>query len=131
MNKYEHSKIYKIVNDVDDMVYVGSTIQPLNERWRKHIIDYNHRNLKSKFHQKIKQIGIDKFKIILISMYPCYSKQQLLIREREEYDKYDNNILLNKQRPIIVEENEIGKKNYDKVYRDKHKKYLYEQKKYI
>jgi len=33
MNKYEHSKIYKIVNDVDDMVYVGSTTHELYERW--------------------------------------------------------------------------------------------------
>ena len=54
MNKYEHSKIYKIVNDVDDMVYVGSTIKPLDERWRKHVVDYNRRNSKCKFHQKIK-----------------------------------------------------------------------------
>ena len=43
MNKYEHSKIYKIVNDVDDMVYVGSTIKPLDKRWLTHLIDYKRR----------------------------------------------------------------------------------------
>ena len=37
MNKYEHSKIYKIVNDVDDSVYVGSTYRPLQERWKGRI----------------------------------------------------------------------------------------------
>ena len=37
MNRFKHSKILKIVNDVDDMVYVGRTCRPLQKRWKEHI----------------------------------------------------------------------------------------------
>ena len=37
MNKFEQGKIYKIINDVDDMVYIGSTIQLLRQRFSLHI----------------------------------------------------------------------------------------------
>ena len=50
MNKYEHSKIYKIINDVDDMVYGGSTCQKLDDRWRFHMLDYRrHPEYRQKF----------------------------------------------------------------------------------
>ena len=37
MNKFEQGKIYKIINDVDDMVYIGSTIQLLRQRFSSRI----------------------------------------------------------------------------------------------
>ena len=36
MNEYGY--IYKIVNDIDDMVYIGKTINP-KERWKRHLWD--------------------------------------------------------------------------------------------
>ena len=112
MNKYKHSKIYKIVNDVDDMVYVGSTTEPLDRRWLTHLIDYKRRP-NNKLYTKIHKLGIEHFKIILISIYPCKSKEQLIYREfeREQYDKYDISILLNTYRPIITKEKEIAYRN--------------------
>ena len=52
MNKYEHSKICKNVNDVDGMLCVGSTTEPSDERWRKHIDEYARLNSKHKLHKK-------------------------------------------------------------------------------
>ena len=59
MNKYEHSKIYKIVTDVDDMVYVGSTTHELYERWGRHLCDINK---KRKLGQHILKIGLNILK---------------------------------------------------------------------
>ena len=93
MNKYEHSKIYKIVNDVDDMVYVGSTYQKLERRWVFHMYDYK-RHPEYNLYKKMHEIGIEHFKIILISIYPCETKEQLFQREREEFDKYGKDKLV-------------------------------------
>ena len=106
MNKYEHSKIYKTVNNVDGMVYVGSTTLKLDGRWRFHMLDYQ-RHPDYRLYKKMHEIGIEHFKMILISIYPCETKEQLLWREREEFDKYDKNKLLNKFRPKVTKEEEI------------------------
>ena len=121
MNKYEHSNIYKIVNDVDDMVYIGSTILKLNERWRHHLYD-SHRFKNGKLDHKFHELGIEHLKIILISIYPCKSKEQLLQREREEFEKHDASKLLNKFLPIISkkEQTEYRKRFYQE-YKVKNK----------
>ena len=118
MNKFEQGKIYKLVNSVNDMIYIGSTIEPLHRRWVSHLTDYKRRP-NNKLYKKIHEIGIENFKIILISIYPCKSKEQLIKREREEYDKYNTDILLNIYRPKITKEEEIE-------YNKKHKKEYYE-----
>ena len=127
MNKYEHSKIYKIVNDVDDMIYVGSTYQKLDIRWGLHMYDYK-RHPEYNLYKKMHEIGIEHFKMILISIYPCETKEQLLWREREEFDKYDKNKLLNKFRPKVTKEEEIEHrkkhdKEYHEIHKDRHNKY--------
>ena len=121
MNKYKHSKIYKIVNDVADKVHVGSTTEPLDRRMLNHLIDYKWRP-DNKLYTKIHKIGIEHFKIILISIYPCKSKEQLIQREREEYDKYDTDILLNTYCQKVSEE-EINQRNQKcrKLYYEKTK----------
>ena len=35
-NRYHNAKIYKIVNNVDDMVYIGSTCLSLSKRKHLH-----------------------------------------------------------------------------------------------
>ena len=36
MEKYNQGKIYKIVNTVDDKIYIGSSIQKLHNRMNNH-----------------------------------------------------------------------------------------------
>jgi hypothetical protein len=90
MTKYQHGKIYKIDNDVDNLIYVGSTIQPLNIRFSDH-------KCASKLHPERKiykhfmKLGIDHFEIKLIKNYPCNNKLELEIEE-ERYK-----IMLNAQ----------------------------------
>jgi hypothetical protein len=37
-NRYTNGKIYQITNNLNDMIYIGSTCLPLRKRW------YNHKN---------------------------------------------------------------------------------------
>ena len=37
-NRYNNGKIYQITNNLNDMIYIGSTCLPLRKRW------YNHKN---------------------------------------------------------------------------------------
>jgi hypothetical protein len=83
MPNYENSKIYKISNDVNDDIYVGSTTQKLHQRMKGHrqtsketICRHN-----SKFYQLVRELGLEHFKIVLIEDYPCGNKEQLLARE--------------------------------------------------
>ena len=76
---YKNGKIYQILNNVNDDVYVGSTTQPLCKRLYKHKADTKRRNFK--IHKLIREIGEDKFYIELIESYPCNSKEELNARE--------------------------------------------------
>jgi hypothetical protein len=80
--RYSNGKIYRLVNDVDDEFYVGSTCMTLSKRF------YGHKRKAKivpnrKVYQHFNTIGWDKVKIILIEQYPCNDKLQLTRRERE------------------------------------------------
>jgi hypothetical protein len=80
INKYQNSKIYRIINDENDEVYVGSTYNMLcrrMEKHRSHRFQYAHRPL----YKLMNEIGIAKFHIELIEEYPCDNKEQLRKRE--------------------------------------------------
>lgn len=85
-NRYNNSKVYKLVNDCDDEVYVGSTTEPLHKRLYKH-------KQKSKLcpdrrvYQHILNVGWDTVHIVLIESFSCNSKEELLRRERHYIDE--------------------------------------------
>lgn len=83
MNRYQQGKIYRVWNDVDDAIYVGSTCQPtLADRMRGHRSDSKRsRDQNMKLYQHFHAIGIEHFKIELLEAYPCDSKDALLARE--------------------------------------------------
>ena len=80
MGKYQHGKIYFISNDIDQLIYVGSTITSLNRRFASH-------KSASKLHPNIKlykhfaKLGVEHFKIKLIKNYPCADRTALDIEE--------------------------------------------------
>jgi hypothetical protein len=83
MPNYQEGKIYKIVNDVNDQVYIGSTTQALIKRFRCHCSNAkNSIFATSYFYDKMREIGIQHFRIELIKLYPCASKEKL---ETEEF----------------------------------------------
>ena len=117
--KYQHGKIYKISNDIDKLIYVGSTIQPLSQRFTNH-------KCASKLHPNIKlykhfaKLGIHHFKIILIKLYPCNNKLELEIEE-ERY-KLLLNAQLNTRRAFRTAEQRKEQDNKSKKkYREKNR----------
>ena len=75
MVNYQNSKVYKIINEKNEIIYIGSTAQKLCQRYQTH-------NHKSPNH-----------KIILIENYPCNSREELCMREynKKYHEKYKEN----------------------------------------
>jgi hypothetical protein len=93
--KYQNAKIYKIVNSIDKLIYVGSTIETLNIRFSKHK-SRSKRSPNIKLYKHFAKLGAEHFKIILIKNYPCAGKTELAIEE-ERY-KIRLNAQLNTRR---------------------------------
>jgi group I intron endonuclease len=81
---YNNAKIYKIVNDIDDEIYIGSTCQRLSMRMVGHRVQAN-KQYKIKLYEHMNELGIDHFKIVLIKAYKCENIEQL--QKKEEFYK--------------------------------------------
>ncbi len=81
-NKFQHAKIYKIVDNSSDLIYIGSTCESLNKRLRGHEMNYkSFKSGKSRFTTSFKILDNNNYKIELIKLYPCINKQELCIEE--------------------------------------------------
>ena len=94
MSKYQHAKIYKIINSIDKLIYVGSTVQPLNQRFSEHK-SRSKQYPERKIYKHFAKLGVEHFKIILIKLFPCNNKLELAIEE-ERYK-----IMLNAQLNMV------------------------------
>ena len=94
--RYKNGKIYQIVCNITNEVYIGSTKAYLSERMSKH------RDKHTTFDCISKQI-IDRgdYDMELIETYPCRNKSELLWRERYYMETMK---CININRPIITEE---------------------------
>ena len=109
--KYDNGKIYKLIDNTNGNIYIGSTTQPLYKRKSQHKTDAKRINCKSK---SIIENG--DYDIILIENYPCKSKEELLMRERYYMDNTD---CINQVRCYISEdERKEYKKEYDLINKD-------------
>ena len=79
-NKYNNSKIYKIVCNITNEVYYGSTVQDSLKRLKGHVNDS--KTIRSCITSK-QIIKRGDYKIELVENYPCSCKKDL--RKREGY----------------------------------------------
>ena len=77
MKDYSPGKIYKIIDESNGDVYIGSTIQTLKRRYQTHQIFRDYNKLRC------------NCKIILIEYYPCNSRRELEAREQYFIDNTD------------------------------------------
>jgi hypothetical protein len=101
MVNYENSKIYKLINNVDDKIYIGSTVSRLSKRKSKHheeFIKYPDR----KVYKHLNQVGWGNVDIVLIEKYPCKDKEELHARERFFIEELKAE--LNNRKPIQTKE---------------------------
>lgn len=80
-NRYKNGKIYRLVNDVDDEFYVGSTCLSLPKRLYYHKQDARRGILPA--YQHFNNVGWENVKIILIEEYACDNKMELERQERK------------------------------------------------
>ena len=81
---YKNAKIYQLVNDITDDVYIGSTCQPLSKRIAEHRASMrSKRDSHLKLYQKMLEIGVEHFNIYLVKETPCENKEQLRAIEGE------------------------------------------------
>ena len=108
----ENGKIYKLVSDSTDKIYIGSTNEKyLSRRLAKHkacfwewIMD---EQCYMSSYELIKYIDV---RIVLIKNYPCETRDELRIKEQEYINKY-RDICVNKQKAYLSQEE---KKKYKK-----------------
>jgi predicted GIY-YIG superfamily endonuclease len=116
------AKIYKIVNNVDDKIYVGSTIQPLYKRINQHRKRYYKPDMNQYSSCELfDAYGIENCNICLIEEIEVHNVEEQRKIEREWYDKLID-VSVNKRKPFVsTEENvELSKLYNAKIYHNKY-----------
>ena len=92
MPDYQKGKIYKIVSNITNDVYIGSTCEPtLARKLAEHYKSYrNYQKGKGNYVTSYKIIETDDYEIVLEESYPCDSKEELHKRERYYIEHTDN-----------------------------------------
>jgi len=135
---YSKGKIYKLTTIHNpDLVYYGSTVNPLYKRKGQHKLAFKNGQL-SLTSSKLFELGFDNVEITLVENFSCNNKEELLKRERFYIE---NNNCVNKNIPCRTRKeyyeqnkNEINIKTKEYYEQNKteinikHKKY-YEQNK--
>ena len=123
MPDYSNGKIYKLVSDKTDMIYIGSTTVKLYNRLSNHKNDFT-KNHGSKTSKKLFQLG-GNISIELIKLFPCDCKKELE-KEEGKYIREYKNICVNERiagrtKKEYVKDTKEKKKEYDKKYRENNK----------
>jgi group I intron endonuclease len=115
---YQNGKIYKIWNEVNDKIYIGSTTQLLCQRMAQHVNRINHKDYP--IYIAMREHGKDVFRIELIENFPCNSKDELTAREGFYIRQYDT---FNKDKGYNGQIEGRTSKEYYQDNKDKHKEY--------
>jgi hypothetical protein len=109
---FKQGKVYQIINEVDDKVYVGSTCNPLSKRFASHRAAFKSKSkqFSSYFHRHARDIGWGTMDIILLEDYPCRNRSELVARERYWIDYLEPE--LNTKPPCLEGEAEANLKAY-------------------
>ena len=82
--------VYKIMNSINNDIYVGSTIRTLNQRFSGHKLDHkgeDRRNYNGKLYTAMRELDIDNFSIHLLECINFEDKSILLICEQKHIDE--------------------------------------------
>ncbi len=90
MPDYKNGKIYKLVCDATNKIYVGSTTEKyLSTRLAKHKYDFKNREKQNKNLSSCEIFNNDNYRIELIECYECNNKYELEKRERYWIENLD------------------------------------------
>jgi hypothetical protein len=127
---YQNGKIYKIVDNTNGNIYIGSTCKKLCQRIAQHRASYKtYLDGKTDYMTSYDIIENAYFDIILIENYPCDTKEQLHARERFyiETNNCLNKYIPTRNRAEYREDNKDKIKKYLTEYREDNKEKIKEQ----
>ena len=131
MLDFSKGKIYKITNDYNDDIYIGSTCDTLVKRYSSHKYDAKKNEKQFLLYKLMNEIGFERFRIELIENYPCVDIYQL--RQREGYFIREigtlNTKVAGREHKEYREVNKDKIKEKNQEYKEKHKERLSEHKK--
>lgn len=87
MPNYTNSKIYKIVNDINGEIYIGSTANTLSKRMCCHKYYATKLGKTSKIYSFIRELGVSHFRIVLIEAFQCSNRDELRRKEQQYIDE--------------------------------------------
>lgn len=109
-------RIYRLVSNNTDKIYIGSTILSLKNRLRIHESEYR-RFLSNKIHRNVTSYEIinkNDYRIELIKEIPCSSRRELR-KEENEVIKHYNDICINKNASYIPDMKKY-QQEYHRIY---------------
>ena len=125
-NRYNNSKIYKLVDQVNGYFYIGSTCNPLSKRlyWHKNDAKKQSRQ-NTKVYKYFNEIGWDNVKIVLIQENYLDNKDQLLREEDSIIQMYlhDEKCLNCNRSFVSLTEHHEKRKQYDQNHKEEIKTY--------
>ena len=133
MNKYQHGKIYKIVDNTNDQVYVGSTCQKrLSQRLNDHVRHYKDYLIgKFNYVSSFEIFKNNNYDIILLETVQCETRDELRARERHYIETLScvNKRVEGRTKKEYYEANKEDIKEYQREWRIAHKDELKEYQK--
>jgi len=123
-NRYANGKIYRLVNNVDNEEYVGSTCTSLARRKSIHK-DKAKKETSRRVYEHLNEIGWKNVDIVLVEEYKCENKMELERRERYYIEALKPS--LNKNIPTRTQQERNCE--YKKNNAEKSKEYMREYRK--
>ena len=117
---FNNGKIYKVVDNSSDMVYIGSTCNTLEMRLKQHESQYKGFKLgKTRNVTVFKILDNNNYKIELIKLFPCDNKKDLELEEGKIIKEYRNKKLNAVNRCIVGQTKSDYGKEYYQTKKDK------------
>lgn len=118
MVNYQQRKIYKLYSPSKNLVYYGSTTEPLSVRYAKHCYTFRNPTKYVGVRNANEILECGDYRCELVLEYPCNNKQELQLKEAEYIL---NNDCINKHIPTGILGGNEYMKNYSKMYRERKK----------
>lgn len=126
---YSNAKVYKLINDVDDTFYIGSTCSPLRVRLQGH--KDAAKRMDRPVYQHLNSVGWDKVRIILIDDdFPCDNLDQLRREEQSHIDMHKDSGLCLNTNNAHTDQKEYMKKYHKEHYKNNKEQYAERGRKY-
>ena len=111
-NRYNNSKIYKLVDQVNGYFYIGSTCNPLSKRLYWHKCSAK-KHSERKVYKYFNELGWDNVKIILIEEHYLDNNEELIREEDRVIQMYlHEDKCLNSYRAFVTQEE--ARENHNK-----------------